>query len=216
MVRDDGCGMDKATLDRVFEPFFTTKAPGQGVGLGLSVVHGIMQNHGGAITVYSEPGKGTAFHLYFPAAAGEAAAEPGPMPAEVARASGERVLFVDDEEALVFLAERTLQRMGYRVSGHTDPLRALEAFRSQPGEFDVVVTDLSMPGMSGADLARALLELRPDVPIVMTSGYVRAEDVESARRLGIRAVILKPNTVEELGATLHALLNERTTKAVTE
>jgi PAS domain S-box-containing protein len=205
-VRDDGCGMDKATLDRVFEPFFTTKAPGQGVGLGLSVVHGIMQNHGGAITADSEPGKGTAFHLYFPVAVGEAAAEPGPIPGEVVRANGERVLFVDDEEALAFLAVRTLQRLGYRVTAYTDPLRALEAFRSQPGEFDVVVTDLSMPGMSGVDLARVLLEVRPDLPILMTSGYVRAEDVESARRLGIRAVVLKPNTVEELGDTLHTLL----------
>ena len=114
-----------------------------------------------------------------------------------------------DEEALVFLADRTLKRLGYLVSGYTDPAKALQAFRSRPRDFDVVVTDLSMPGMSGADLARELLEIRGDVPIVMTSGHVRPEDAEAAKQLGIRDVILKPNTVEELGNALHSLLNER-------
>jgi len=206
-LMDDGCGMDAATLERIFEPFFTTKARGEGTGLGLPVVHGIVQSHEGAITAYSALGKGTTFHVYFPAVEVDAAlALPRPVATESVRGEGERVLYVDDEEALVFLAERVLKRLGYRVSAYTDPAAALEAFRARPDDFDVVVTDLSMPEMSGRDLARGLLQIRPDVPIVLTSGYVRSEDVESAKQLGIRDVLLKPNTVEDLGKVLHALL----------
>ncbi|HEV8644387.1 MAG TPA: ATP-binding protein, partial [Burkholderiales bacterium] len=207
-VSDNGCGMDKATLERIFDPFFTTKPAGQGTGLGLSTVDGIMRSHEGAVTVYSQPGKGTTFHLYFPAI-GDAATEIEAPQQEVARGKGEKVLYVDDEDALVRLSTRTLNRLGYRVSGFASPVEALNAFRSHPHDFDVVVTDLSMPGMSGFDLARALLEIRPDVPIVMTSGYVRPEDQEMASRLGIRELILKPNTVSELGRILDELLGDR-------
>lgn len=207
-VSDNGCGMDKATLDRIFDPFFTTKPAGEGTGLGLSTVHGIMRSHEGAVTVYSQPGKGSAFHLYFPAAAG-AAAEAEPPQQEAARGKGERVLYVDDEDALVRLSSRTLNRLGYRVTGFANPADALSAFRSHPHDFDVIITDLSMPGMSGFDFARALLEIRPDVPIVMTSGYVRPEDQKTASGLGIRDLILKPNTVNELGRTLDKILRDR-------
>jgi PAS domain S-box-containing protein len=207
-VSDNGCGMDKATLERIFDPFFTTKPAGQGTGLGLSTVDGIMRSHEGAVTVYSQPGKGTRFHLYFPAI-GDAATEVEAPSQEVARGKGENVLYVDDEDVLVRLSTRTLNRLGYRVSGFASPVEALNAFRSHPHDFDVVVTDLSMPVMSGFDLARALLEIRPDVPIVMTSGYVRPEDQEMAFRLGIRDLILKPNTVSELGRILDELLGDR-------
>jgi CheY-like chemotaxis protein len=207
-VSDNGCGMDKATLERIFDPFFTTKPAGQGTGLGLSTVHGIMRGHEGAVTVYSQPGKGSTFRLYFPAV-GDDAAEVETPPREVARGRGERVLYVDDEDTLVRLATRILRRLGYEITGHTDPAEALQAFRSRPHDFDVVVTDLSMPGMSGFDLARGLLEIRPETPVVMTSGYLRPEDQETASRIGIRALILKPNTVEELGLVLDKLLRDR-------
>jgi PAS domain S-box-containing protein len=206
-VSDTGCGMDQATVERVFEPFFTTKPRGEGVGLGLAVVHGIMQAHDGTITVESAPARGTKFELHFPALYATAIAQSQPaVPQQFARDRTEHILYVDDEEALVYLAERTLKRLGYRVSGYTDPQRALQAFDAHPDDFDAVVTDLSMPGLPGPELVRELLRIRPAVPVVMMSGYVRPEEVEVVKALGVREVILKPNTVEELGKTLDALL----------
>ena len=201
IASDSGCGMDRATLERVFDPFFTTKAPGEGTGLGLSVVHGIMKTHGGAISVYSEPGRGTAFHLYFPAS-GSAVERAPETRLESIRGRSEHVLYVDDEEPLVELVTRTLERLGYRVSGYTEARRALEEFRARPQDFDAVVTDLSMPGMSGFELAGELLGIRPEIPIVMTSGYLRPEDQEKALQMGLRDLILKPDTIEQLGRTL--------------
>ncbi len=200
-VSDNGCGMDQATRERIFDPFFTTKPGGTGTGLGLSTVHGIMKNHDGVITVYSEPGKGTLFHLYFPASTDNVRAQ-APAEKQVPAGHGEHVLYIDDEKALTVLASRILQGLGYRVTTFTDPAAALEAFRSHCDDFDIAVTDLSMPGMSGFALARGLLEIRPELPIVMTSGYVRAEDQETALGMGLRDLILKPNTVEELGDAL--------------
>ena len=205
-VGDTGCGMDRATLERVFEPFFTTKAPGHGTGLGLSVVHGIVKSHDAVITVESHVGVGTTFHLYFPAADALAAEAPAP-PAEEPRGHGEHVLYVDDEEAIVYVATLTLQALGYRVTAATDARQALADFRSRPFEFDVVVTDLSMPGLSGADLARQAREIRPDIPVVLTSGYIRPGDDDLARRHGDVAVVLKPNLIADLGPTLHRLLS---------
>jgi nitrogen-specific signal transduction histidine kinase/CheY-like chemotaxis protein len=206
-VSDNGCGMDRATLERVFDPFFTTKPAGQGTGLGLSVVHGIVRAHSGAVTAYSQPGKGTTFRIYLPAASADVEHREA-SPQTPAAGSGEHVMYIDDEESLVFLGQRVLERMGYKVSGFSDPLQALQAFTQTPQSFDVVVTDLSMPGMSGFNLARALLQLRPDVPIVLTTGYVRPEDKETARNSGIRELILKPNTVEELGRALDKLFTQ--------
>jgi PAS domain S-box-containing protein len=205
-VSDNGCGMERATLSRIFDPFFTTKGPGEGTGLGLSVVHGIMTNHGGTVRVYSEPGRGTAFHLYFPAVGREVETMPKPTQ-EMECGRHEHILYVDDEEPLVFLATRMLERLGYKVTGHTDAAKALEEFRARPRDFDVVVTDLSMPKMSGFALARELLATRADVPIVLTSGYVRPEDQERALEMGLRDLILKPNTIEQLGRTLDQLFH---------
>jgi CheY-like chemotaxis protein len=199
-VRDSGCGMDRATMERIFDPFFTTHAPGHGTGLGLSVVHGIMKDHDGAITVYSEPGKGTIFHLYFHSAA--ETADQSTHPATTPRGNSEHLLYVDDEEALVLLARRSLRRLGYQITGYTDPAQALQAFTENPDKFSAVVTDLSMPGMSGVELARQILQIRPDVPIVMTSGYIRPEDELEAQRVGVRELLLKPDTVDDLAAAL--------------
>jgi signal transduction histidine kinase/ActR/RegA family two-component response regulator len=206
-VSDDGAGMDRATLDRIFDPFFTTKRPGQGTGLGLSVVHGIVKTHEGGIAVESRPGQGSVFHLLFPAIE-SAASQPATERRKAALRRGIRVLYVDDESALVFLANRMLTRLGHHVTGCTDAAQALVEFCSQPGNFDVVVTDVSMPGLSGFDLARELLAVRPDVPIVMTSGYLRPEDHEAARQLGIRDLVLKPSTVNELNEILDRLLSQ--------
>ena len=199
-VKDTGCGMDRRTLDQIFDPFFTTKGPGEGTGLGLSVVHGIITNHGGSIRVYSERGKGTAFHMYFPAA--EAVREAAPKAAPTgSRQRSEHILYVDDEEGLVLLAIRLLKRLGYRVTGFVDPSLALEEFRRRPTEFDAVVTDLSMPQMSGFDLAEQILAIRPGTPVVISSGYVRPEDQENARRIGVYQLIQKPYTLEQLEKT---------------
>lgn len=206
-VRDNGCGMDMATLDRIFDPFFTTKPQGQGSGLGLSMVHGIMKNHDGAIAVSSEVGKGTSFQLYFPTSRSKVEnAVPGK---ESGAPLGElRVLYVDDEESLVSLAGRALRRLGYKVTGFTDPQEALQSFQAAPHDFDIVVTDLAMPHLSGFDLTRKLMAVRPEIPIVLISGYVRPADEEMALLLGVREVILKPSSIEEMGRRLDKIFRD--------
>jgi PAS domain S-box-containing protein len=208
VMADNGCGMDRTTLSRIFDPFFTTKPAGQGTGLGLSIVHGIMKSSKGTVTVYSQPDKGTSFHLYFPVADGKTLSAPAPA-VKIPNAHGEHVMYVDDEEPLVRLAQRALTRLGYRVSGHVDPTEALEVFRAAPNDIDVLITDVSMPSMSGFDLTRAVLAIRPDLPVIMTSGYVRKEDEETAFQMGVREIILKPNTLEELGKALGKLFERR-------
>jgi CheY-like chemotaxis protein len=211
-VKDTGCGMDRRTLDQIFDPFFTTKVPGEATGLGLSVVHGIVTNHGGSIRVYSEQGKGTAFHMYFPAAETVPEATPKAVSGD-SRQRSEHILYVDDEEGLVLLASRLLKRLGYRVSGYVDASLALEEFRRRPGEFDAVVTDLSMPRMSGFDLAEQVLAIRPNIPVVISSGYLRPEDQDIARRIGVHQLIQKPYTVEQLEKTFDLYFDRATASA---
>jgi len=205
-VADNGRGMDKATLDRVFDPFFTTKPAGKGTGLGLSVVDGIMRSHDGSIIVSSEPGRGATFRLYFPAVEAPASQASPPQAGDMPETGrGRRVMYIDDEEALVYLMTRTLQRSGYQVTGFSDAAQALQALKERPRDFDVVVSDLSMPGMSGFDMARAVQEIRAELPVVVTSGYVRAEDRKTAKEIGVRELVLKPNTVEELARVLQGV-----------
>jgi len=214
-VSDSGCGMDRATLARIFEPFFTTKPQGEGTGLGLSVVHGIMKSHDGAITAYSHPGKGTIFHLYFPVATKTIMPEPESAKVQPpTRGSGQRILFVDDEDLITHLAEEMFTRLGYRVSVFTRAEQALATFRAAPQYFDIVVSDLSMPGMTGPDLAKEILRIRPDIPVVIATGYIRPQDTEMVRGIGIRALMLKPNTVEEMAPAIHRLLTETTAAAI--
>jgi CheY-like chemotaxis protein len=206
-MRDDGCGMDKATMERIFDPFFTTKPAELGTGLGLSVVHAIMKGHGGTVTVESELGMGSTFILYFPEAA-ETLEGSREEKRELPRGRGEHVLFIDDEEAIVDLAARMLERLGYDVTACTDPARALGMFQLRPRDFDAVVTDLAMPGMSGLELARDLLAVRSDVPILLTSGNAPAEVQEAAIRMGVRELIPKPETINELSRALNRLFRE--------
>ncbi|MGH8177770.1 MAG: hybrid sensor histidine kinase/response regulator, partial [Steroidobacter sp.] len=196
-VSDNGAGMEQSTLARIFDPFFTTKPAGQGTGLGMSVVHGIVRNHDGAITVQSQPNEGTSVQIYLPAAIEKILA---PSSEHFNRPLGreKRILYLDDEEPLVSLAVRFLQKRGHSVTGFVNPVEALHAFKAQPQAFDIVVTDMSMPGMSGLEVAKAMLKVRPDIVIVMMSGYVRPEDRGSALALGVKELMLKPSTIEEL------------------
>jgi len=204
-LSDTGVGMTAAVMERIFEPFFTTKPHGQGTGLGLSVVHGIIAAHGGAISVVSTEGQGSTFFVYLPALQQPAAVATA-APLQAQRGGGQHVLYLDDEEPLVYLVKRVLERLGYRVTGFTDPVKALSAFGTAPDSYDAVVTDLSMPGLSGTDFAKQVLQFRSSVPVIMTSGYVRPEDRDAALKVGVRELVLKPNTVEELGGVLHKLL----------
>jgi CheY-like chemotaxis protein len=199
-VKDSGSGMEPKTLRRAFDPFFTTKPAG--TGLGLSVIHGIMKSHGGAVTGESEPGKGSTFRLYFPVPRGTG---PHAVTAD-AVGGGNRILYVDDEEALVFLVQRLLSRAGFEVTTSSDPVQALGLFQSDPGRFDALVTDLAMPSMSGFDLARRCLSIRPELPVILTTGYVGRGQTKEASEIGIREVILKPNTADELVDALAGLL----------
>jgi len=212
-VTDTGSGIDATLKQKIFDPFFTTKPLGEGTGLGLSVVLGIMQAHGGAVTVASEPNRGAKFGLYFPAA--EAADAVGNRQTVVSTAAdrgrGERILYLDDEEPLVFLATRLLERIGYRVDGFTKPELALAAFKAEPQAFRLIVTDLSMPGKSGMEVAREILALQPDAVVVLASGYLRQSDIDAALALGIREVVLKPNTVDELAPIVQRLLSTQST-----
>lgn len=223
-VRDTGPGMDAATLERIFEPFFTTKPVGQGTGLGLAVVHGVMRTHEGGVDVQSTPGQGSRFTLYFPVAtsattaapansapqtqplATEAAAPAPAAPSSSTPAKKHHVMYVDDDQALVFLVQRLLRRRGYEVSGFTDPHEATAALRAAPQRYDLLVTDYNMPGFCGVDLVREARLIRPDLPVALASGYVTAEIEQAALAEGAQALIHKPNDVEELCATVQRLI----------
>ena len=204
-VQDSGRGMNAETLERIFEPFFTTKGTSEGTGLGLAVVHGLVKNHGGSISVYSEPRRGTVFHLYFPASARSVSAV-APAPKATVGGQGERIVFVDDESAIVSLFSLILERLGYRVAGFDVPEEALAAVRADPGAVDLVITDLSMPKMDGPALVRELLAVRPDLPIVMSTGHVGEHDLEMAKRLGVAELVRKPFTRETLAEVVSRVL----------
>ncbi len=202
-VSDNGSGMDEATRSRIFEPFYTTKPVGQGTGLGLAVVHGIMATHGGAISVDSTPGAGSSFHLYFPCAGDAAPALPG---AEVSTlqpmGQGQHVLYVDDDPVMGLVVEGLLQRQGWRISCLQDPLVALERASDTRDPVDVVVTDFNMPGMSGLELAQALRQRCPGLPLIITSGYMSDAQRAEAHRIGVHHVLQKEHTLEALGSLL--------------
>jgi signal transduction histidine kinase/ActR/RegA family two-component response regulator len=207
-VSDNGKGMDAATQKRIFEPFFTTKPVGQGTGLGLAAVHGIVNAHKGAIAVKSAPGRGATFLVYFPVAADSVeTTEAAPATFDMLRGKGQHVLYVDDDESLVFLVMRMLNRLGYRTSGFQDARLALDTVRANPGGFDLAVTDFNMPGLSGLDVALELARIRPDLPVVITSGYITDALRADANRAGVRALVDKPSTVDDLCEVIQQILN---------
>ena len=201
-VSDTGCGMDLATRARIFDPFFTTKAVGQGTGLGLSVVDGIVAAHHGAISVDSALGQGSTFHLYLPLVDPDEPAPPsgwGALPALQRSGQGQHVLYLDDDEVMLLLVERLLRRLGYRVSCFRDPHQALAAVRARPLAFDLVISDFNMPELSGLDVARELARIRAELPVVISSGYLTEEQRADLLRAGVRDLLRKESTLEELG-----------------
>ncbi len=204
-VSDTGIGMDATTRERIFEPFFTTKPAHEGTGLGLSVVHGIVQDHDGAIVCESEPGVGTCFRIYFPTvdpASLDIATTPGDLP----KGRGQRVLLVDDEESVVNIGSRMIKRLGYEVEAYTQSSAALDHFTRSPRDFDMVVTDLTMGGVTGVDIARRVFELRPGLPLIIATGFMNARDIDTARALGVKWFLEKPFSFQGLANQMQKAL----------
>jgi CheY-like chemotaxis protein len=203
-VRDTGCGIAPEIIDKIWDPFFTTKKQGEGTGLGLSVVHGIIKRHDATITVESEVGSGCAFTAYFPKISEAPSRTPSPEGA--VPTGNERVLFVDDEEVLVDMGKELIGELGYRVTARTSSLEALALFEADPSRFDVIITDQTMPDMTGVGLAKAVLALRPDMPVILCTGFSHSVDAESAEGAGIAAFVMKPLTKKELARTIRRVL----------
>ena len=206
-VSDTGHGMDRTVVERIFDPYFTTKGLGEGTGLGLSVVHGIVRSHDGYITVYSEPGEGTTFHIYLPRIEVKAKV-PETISTEPALKGKEHILFVDDDEQIVNVVQQILERLGYHVAARTSSVEALEAFQTQPEKFDLVITDLTMPNMTGTELAKRLIDIRPDIPIILCTGFSEAISEEKAKAIGIREYVMKPITMHDLAMSIRKALNK--------
>jgi CheY-like chemotaxis protein len=205
-VSDTGIGMGPQILERIFDPFFTTKAPGEGTGMGLSVVHGIVKDMSGTITVYSEPGKGTTFCVYLPVHEG---AEEEAPPIEIPVSTGhESILVVDDEPSVLEFERKMLERLGYKVAAKTSGPDALELFRRRPERFDLVITDMTMPKMTGEKLAEEIMQIRKDIPVILCTGFSRGMDENVARAKGIQAFIMKPIITAVMARTVRKVLDK--------
>ena len=205
-VSDTGHGMDKEVLGRIFDPYYTTREKTGGTGMGLAVVHGIVKSHGGVITVYSEPGKGTTFNVFLPRIeSAEGVVEPEEIvPLPIGK---ERILFVDDEPAIVDIGKGMLENLGYTVATRTSPIEALEAFKAQPGKFDLVITDMTMPKMTGDELAKELMRIRPDLPILLCTGFSELINERKSKAMGIRAFVMKPVVQREMAEAVREALD---------
>ncbi len=205
-VSDTGHGMSPDVLNRIFEPYFTTKEKGEGTGLGMAVVHGIVKSHGGSIKVDSEPGKGSTFHVYLPIIHEMEKLEKEtekPLPT-----GNERILFIDDEHALTDLGKQMLNKLGYEVVTRTSSVGALELFRTKPDQFDLVITDMTMPNMTGDRLAIELMKIRPDIAIILCTGYSAKISKEKAKEIGISAFAMKPLVMQDLAIIVRKVLDE--------
>lgn len=205
-VKDTGHGIDQETLNRIFEPYFTTKEKGEGTGLGLAVVHGIVKDYGGDIQVYSEVDRGTTFQVLFPlvekSTPAETLAKDEPLPTGT-----ETILFVDDEEHLVNIGQQLLKRLGYQVVGMTNPKEALALFKSSKQDYDLIITDKTMPKMTGFELAREVNQIRPDIPILLCSGFKEKSDEEDCKNCGISQIIVKPIDKRLIAEAIRKLLD---------
>jgi CheY-like chemotaxis protein len=206
-ISDTGCGMTPAVLEKIFEPYFTTKPQGKGTGLGLAVVYGIVREHGGDINVYSEVDRGTTFNVYLPSAdeeSGELSAEKVHM----ARSTGhEHILLVDDEDVIVQLESQMLKRLGYRVTTCSNGVEALAVFSENPEAFDLVITDLNMPRMTGDQLVRELIRIRPDIPMIICTGFSEKIGGDEAKAIGVKEFLMKPVAISEMSRTVRAVLD---------
>jgi len=205
VVSDTGHGIDSKKMDRIFDPYFTTKELGEGTGRGLSVVQGIVKTHHGAVAVKSKLGKGTVFEVLFPLT--EADAQPDDGKAEDFPTGNEKILFIDDEASILKLAKKRLEMQGYQVEAKNNPVDALELFRSNPDRFDLIITDMAMPKMTGDKLAQAILSVRPEMPIILCSGYSDRIDVEKAAALSIRKYIEKPLNMSDFMISIRKVLD---------
>ncbi len=207
-ISDTGGGMERAVMERIFEPYFTTKPLNEGTGLGLAVVHGIVHQYGGHISVYSEPGQGTTFHVYLPLveteAGGAEAAVDGGLP--LAR-NHERILVVDDEPVITSMLRNMLEYLGYRVTALTDAREAARLLREQPGDFNLLITDMTMPHLTGAELAKQALAAEPSPRVILCTGFSELINQEKSRALGIHAFVMKPVTLQSLARTIDQVLN---------
>jgi CheY-like chemotaxis protein/anti-sigma regulatory factor (Ser/Thr protein kinase) len=206
LVRDEGCGMDAVVLDRIFEPYYTTKEQGKGTGLGLSVIHGIVKNHRGDISVTSSLGKGTTFKVYLPIT------EDADMANELEPSNGaakgnERILLIDDEEQIVSMEQKMLENLGYEVTARTDSTEALKEFSEQPQNYDLVITDMTMPQMMGDELAQKLLDIKPDIPVILCTGFNEDITEEKALSMGIQKFVMKPVIKNDLATTIRTVLD---------
>ncbi len=206
-VKDSGAGMSPDVLARVFEPFYSTKTTGEGTGLGLPMVRSLLRDHGGTVLIESEPGQGTLVKCFFPASA--VATEDLPavvVNGTVPHGHGERILFVDDQPAMAEVGARRLRSLGYEVATFTDAAAALAAFTEDPAAWDLLVTDHSMPAMSGLELAQAATQLRPDLPVLMMTGWTEDLPSDRVQAAGVKGLLVKPALLEELAAAVHAVL----------
>lgn len=211
-VRDTGIGIDPKIMPRIFEPFFTTKEQGKGTGMGLSVVHGIVQDHGGVIHVESTLGSGTTFRVFLPLSQ-EGIGETSPT-FSAPRYGNENIILVDDEAALSNLGKEVLEMLGYNVFSTTSAMEALETFRAAPGSFDLLITDQTMPEMTGNMLAEEVIRIRPDIPVIICTGHSEALDADKARAIGVRAFLMKPFGRSEMAETVRRVLDETTPSSV--
>jgi signal transduction histidine kinase len=205
-VSDTGHGMTTGKLKRIFDPYFTTKAAGQGTGLGLAVVRGIIKAHGGAIKVESSPDKGSLFEVYLPEIQEEVA--PQSITTQAYRTGQETILFVDDEQTLVTMSEQMLDLLGYRAVTRTSSIEAFELFQHDPYRFDLVITDMTMPKMTGEKLAGKILEIRSDIPVILCTGYSERITEQRAKKLGISAYVMKPLVMRDLANTIRDVLDK--------
>jgi signal transduction histidine kinase/CheY-like chemotaxis protein len=205
-VKDTGCGMDQSVLERIFEPYYTTKEQGKGTGLGLSVIHGIIKNHGGDISVSSQPGKGTTFTVYLPVI-DDVEIETEEVKTPSATNGHEHILLIDDEEQIIDIEQQILERLGYKVTPKTDSEAALEEFAALPDRFDLVITDMTMPKMTGDQLACKLMDIRPDIPVILCTGFNESINEEKALAIGIDKFIMKPVVKDELANTIRTVLD---------
>jgi CheY-like chemotaxis protein len=206
-VQDNGTGIAPEIRPQIFEPFFTTKGVGDGTGMGLAIVHGIVTSHGGSISVESIPGEGTTIAVYLPQHS-EPLPEWAPRHEPSFKSAG-RILFVDDEEPIVLIAQQMLMQLGYPTHATTHSLEALETFRLAPDDFDLVITDLTMPDMTGITLMQELRQIRPDIPIIVCTGYSHVDNTEHIRSLGADALLQKPISGTELSRAIQRVLTLR-------
>ena len=206
-LSDTGDGMDSPVLDRIFDPYFTTKGPGEGTGLGLSVVQGIVKSHDGAITVRSKPGQGAAFSVFLPVLENVDAEDAQTL--QPPPTGSERILFVDDEETLIDLGKEVLGTLGYKVTATTSSVDALEIFRAQPYAFDLVITDMTMPSITGSEFAKEVIALRTDTPIILSTGFSDLVDEKQAKQAGIREFVMKPYEIRTLAGAIRKALEPK-------